>query len=212
LNCVASIKIESSSCCFQKCDRKTGIQILYMFCRFIYTSSTTRTVGSWWSQLDSHGSSPLQFKLKLTVWYFVSDSEKVMTMLICCVTFKVLWRKREYINYKFLSTCMLPHPMETSQMPICQRSSSSRLSYMDSPGWLQVSVMNPASSKQLRSNIHNTYIRASISEYHPSSCFNWSTYKSGEFTTTTSKACFWTPLPPKTTYKSCLWPTVGPSF
>jgi hypothetical protein len=67
---------------------KPGYRFSIMFCRFIYTSSTTLTVGSWWSQLDSHGSSPLQFKLKLMVWYFVRDSEKVMTM-----TFVVLLSK-----------------------------------------------------------------------------------------------------------------------
>lgn len=65
---------------------------------------------------------------------------------------------------------MLLRPMETWQMPMCQRSSSPRLSYMDSPGWLQVPVMNPASSKQLRPNIHNTYIRASVSGYLPKVC------------------------------------------
>jgi hypothetical protein len=104
--------------------------------RFIYTSSTTLTVGNY-----AH--------------------------LLC--SFKVLWRKRDPYH-KFLSPCMLLHPMETWQMPMCQRSSSPRLSYMDSPGWLQVPVMNPASSKQLRPNIHNTYIRASVSGYLPKVC------------------------------------------
>ncbi len=87
-----------SSCCFWKCKRNSGHRYLHnglpeiwVDCHILVYTHCPELMKS----VKSHGSLSLLFMMKLMVWHFVSDSHKVMTILIimlpsnCCGVFSI---------------------------------------------------------------------------------------------------------------------------
>jgi hypothetical protein len=83
-----------SFCYFQKCSRNSGCRVFMMVCLKLCSHYyiLIYTLCKQMKPVGSHGSLSLLFVMKATIWYFLSDSDKVMTYDCnhCHVTSKVL--------------------------------------------------------------------------------------------------------------------------
>jgi hypothetical protein len=89
---LANITSESSHC-FQKGNRNTGHRLCIMLCPSFWAGYYMLIYTHCWELMNAvgnHGSSSLQFMMKVTVCHFVSNSHEVMTALIIMLPLMVV--------------------------------------------------------------------------------------------------------------------------
>ncbi len=91
---LVSFVTESSSLCFQTCDRNSGPRFCIMICLKFWVDCYVlylHTLSQADESVRSHGSLSLPCVMEAMVWHFVSNSHKVMTAFIMMLPSNCFW-------------------------------------------------------------------------------------------------------------------------